>query len=82
MPLQEGLRELAGRGTNRLQKFCLEIGGRVERGQTLADAIGEIGKDLPPSYRLLIEAGARTGNLSGRWRPHPDPRSGSSNSAG
>lgn len=87
VPLQEGLRELAGhgssglqksssggeetlvfaagRGSNRLQKFCLEIGGRVERGQTLADAIGEIGKDLPPSYRLLIEAGARTGNLSG-----------------
>lgn len=64
VPLQEGLRQLAADGSNPLRKFCLEVGGRVERGQPLSEALGEIGRDLPPTYRLLVEAGSRTGSLA------------------
>jgi general secretion pathway protein F len=63
VPLQEGLRELATDGSNPLRKFCLDVGGRIERGQTLAEALGEVGRDFPPTYRLLVEAGSRTGQL-------------------
>jgi len=55
-------KELRG---GRLKPAVDDIAGRVENGETLADALEARGREFPPLYVHLIRAGIASGNLSG-----------------
>lgn len=66
MPLEQGLRLMAAdlkRGplADTIRAIALEL----ERGVSLADAVAKYQAQFPPLYARMIEAGARTGDLSG-----------------
>jgi general secretion pathway protein F len=64
VPLDRGLvatgRDLKGR----VGRLAGRLGGRLERGQGLAEALEADGAALPPFYRAVVEAGLRSGRLS------------------
>src|SRR5688572_2670243 len=66
MPLEHGLRLMAadlkrGRLADTIRAIALEL----ERGVPLPDAVAKHQSQFPPLYSRMIEAGARTGDLSG-----------------
>jgi type II secretory pathway component PulF len=66
MPLEQGLRLMAadlkrGRLADTIRAIALEL----ERGVALPDAVAKHQSQFPPLYARMIDAGARTGDLSG-----------------
>jgi general secretion pathway protein F len=63
VPLERGLlvasRELRGR----LGKIATALGQRLSRGEGLVEALEGEGQAIPPLYRAVVEAGARSGQL-------------------
>jgi general secretion pathway protein F len=63
VPLERGLliasRELRGR----LGKIAGTLGRRLSRGEGLVEALEGEGRSIPPLYRAVVEAGARSGQL-------------------
>ena len=64
IPLERGLIE-AGRDIGgRLGRIVADLGGRLDRGEPLPDALGGSRDGLPGVYRAIVEAGIRSGRLS------------------
>jgi type II secretory pathway component PulF len=65
MPLEQGLRLMASdlkRGP--LAETIRAIAAELERGVPLPDAVAKCQSQFPPLYAQMIDAGARTGDLS------------------
>src|SRR5208282_2250988 len=65
VPLDRGL---LGAGTDlpgRLGRITSALGKRLSRGESLPEALEAEKRAIPPLYRAVVEAGARSGRLSG-----------------
>ncbi len=64
VPLERGLavavRDLKGK----LKTIAGGLSRRLKAGESLADALAGEGKAIPPLYRAVVEAGARSGKLA------------------
>jgi len=64
VPLERGL-QVAGRDLRgRLGRLSSALGQRLSRGESLTDALHSEERSVPPLYRAVVEAGARSGRLS------------------
>jgi type II secretory pathway component PulF len=63
VPLERGLRIAARELRGRLGRITSVLAGRLDRGESLAEALEAEKQVLPPLYRAVIEAGARSGQL-------------------
>ena len=85
VPLDRGL---LGAGTDLpggLRRITTALGKRLSRGESLPEALEAESRSIPPLYRAVVEAGARSGRLAVAlegWRgtcediPKPVPPSG------
>ena len=64
MPLERGLLTSSGDLPGRLKKLSEAVGERMTRGESLPEALGSLGDGVPPVYRAVVEAGARSGDLA------------------
>ncbi|MDB5351527.1 MAG: type secretory pathway, component PulF [Planctomycetota bacterium] len=64
MPLERGLMGVGGDLPGRLGKIATELGKRMERGQSLPEALASEGAGVPATYRAVVEAGMRSGRLA------------------
>ena len=64
VPLERGLLLAARDLRGRLGAVAGALGRRLSRGESLADALEGEGRSVPPLYRAVVEAGARSGRLS------------------
>ena len=63
VPLERGLL-VAGRDIRgRLGRIAAALGQRMSRGESLVDALNGEKQTIPPLYRAVVEAGARSGQL-------------------
>jgi type II secretory pathway component PulF len=63
VPLERGL-VIAGRDLRgRLGRIATALSQRLSRGESLSQALEGEGKAIPPLYRAVVEAGARSGQL-------------------
>jgi type II secretory pathway component PulF len=63
VPLERGLL-VAGRDIRgRLGRIAAALGQRMSRGESLVDALNSEKQTIPPLYRAVVEAGARSGEL-------------------
>jgi type II secretory pathway component PulF len=63
VPLERGL-VVAGRDLRgRLGRIATALSGRMSRGESLSHALEGEGQAIPPLYRAVVEAGARSGQL-------------------
>jgi type II secretory pathway component PulF len=63
VPLERGLL-VAGRDIRgRLGRIAAALGQRMSRGESLVDALNSEKQTIPPLYRAVVEAGARSGQL-------------------
>ena len=64
IPLERGL-QVAGRDLRgRLGRLASALGQRLSRGESLSDALRGEERAVPPLYRAVVEAGARSGRLT------------------
>jgi general secretion pathway protein F len=63
VPLERGLLVAARDVRGRLGRIAGALGGRLSRGESLVEALGAEGQSIPPLYRAVVEAGARSGRL-------------------
>ncbi len=64
MPLERGLMGVGGDLPGRLGSLATRLSQRMERGDSLPDALAAEGSNLPATYRAVVEAGLRSGRLS------------------
>lgn len=62
VPLERGLANLAS-SRGRLAELADEVRTRLERGESLADAVPVRNDDLGAAYRMVVAAGTRSGRL-------------------
>jgi type II secretory pathway component PulF len=63
IPLERGLM-VAGRDLRgRLGRLTAVLAGRLQRGESLVEALKAEERSIPPLYRAVVEAGARSGRL-------------------
>jgi len=63
IPLERGLR-MAGRDfRGRLGRIARALAARLDRGETLVEALDGEKQAVPPLYRAVVEAGVRAGRL-------------------
>ena len=63
IPLEAGLRELGTDAQGRLQQITSSLSARMSAGASLAEALRAEQPQLPAAYRMVVEAGLRTGRL-------------------
>jgi general secretion pathway protein F len=64
IPLERGL-QAAGRDLRgRLGRVASALGQRLSRGESLSDALESERRSVPPLYRAVVQAGARSGRLA------------------
>lgn len=63
-PLADGLRIASADLPSRLSRLTDEVARRLERGETLADAVAADQGPFPGLYRAIVEAGVRSGRLA------------------
>jgi general secretion pathway protein F len=63
VPLERGLLATARELTGRLGRIANALGRRLSRGEGLVEALEAEGRAIPPLYRAVVEAGARSGRL-------------------
>lgn len=63
-PLEAGLGRSAEELPGRLGAVAANLSARMKRGESLVDALDAEKGSVPPLYRAVVEAGARTGNVS------------------
>jgi len=65
IPLEKGLRELAGDVSSRSMRTLIgDIAGELEGGVSIEDAFEKRQKRFPPLYGRILKAGVETGRLS------------------
>lgn len=64
VPLETGLSHLGRDMPGRLGRLAAEIATRLQRGESLSDVFREHAIGIPPVYRAVVEAGARSGRLA------------------
>jgi type II secretory pathway component PulF len=63
VPLERGLLVAGGDIQGRLGRIAAALGRRMSRGESLVDALNGEKQTIPPLYRAVVEAGARSGQL-------------------
>ena len=63
LPLERGLLEAGRDVRGRLGRIAGVLGRRLNRGESLAEALEAERRAIPPLYRAVVEAGARAGRL-------------------
>ena len=63
LPLERNLEAIGGDLPGRLGEITRALGGRMARGEGLAEALDAEGASLPRAYRAAVEAGLRAGRL-------------------
>lgn len=63
VPLEQGLSHLGGDLPGRLGRFASALATRLERGESLSDALDDQGAAIPGAYRAVIVAGLSAGRL-------------------
>jgi len=63
VPLERGLLVTARDLRGRLGRIASALGRRLSRGESLVEALEGEGRAIPPLYRAVVEAGARSGRL-------------------
>ncbi len=63
VPLERGLLMAARELRGRLGRITSVLAGRLARGESLVEALESERQVLPPLYRAVVEAGARSGQL-------------------
>jgi general secretion pathway protein F len=64
VPLERGLWVAARDLRGRLKRIAGALANRLSRGESLPDALAGEGRTIPPLYRAVVEAGARSGRLA------------------
>ncbi len=64
LPLEQGLLGMAEDTPGRLGSVASSLARRLEQGATLTEALDAEGDLVPPVYRAVVEAGARSGRLA------------------
>ncbi|WP_144977111.1 type II secretion system F family protein [Bremerella volcania] len=64
LPLDPHLGRMSKDLTGRLRRLGEDLSERLSAGQSLEDAIGELGTGFPPMYRAVVTAGIRSGRLT------------------
>ncbi len=64
IPLELGLREMGNELPDRLGKISSDLAVKMERGSTLAEAMESEGSRFPRVYRVIVEAGVKSGKLT------------------
>ena len=64
VPLEQGLGHLGTDLPGRLGRLATSLAERMERGESLAHALGDEAVGVPPVYRAVVEAGLRSGRLT------------------
>jgi general secretion pathway protein F len=62
--LERGLGQLGRDWSGKLASLSTEIGTRLERGEDLAEILGDPHVGFPPVYRAVVESGIRGGRLT------------------
>ena len=63
VPLERGLLVAAHDLRGRLGRIAAALGNRLSRGESLVEALDAESRSVPPLYRAVVEAGARSGRL-------------------
>ena len=63
IPLDKGLVALSRDLPGRLRRNAAALGKSLEEGQSLVDALDQLGT-VPPAYRAIVAAGVKTGKLA------------------
>ena len=64
VPLERGLAGMARDLPGRMGDLAAALGERLDRGQSLAEALDDQKERFPPVYRAVVTAGCRAGELS------------------
>lgn len=64
VPLDRGLLGAGGELPGGLRQITSALGQRLSRGESLPEALEAEKRAIPPLYRAVVEAGARSGRLS------------------
>ena len=64
VPLDQGLRSMRHEVPGRLGKLTTLLSERLEKGESLEHALGEMGDTVPPIYSAVVIAGLRAGRLA------------------
>ncbi len=64
IPLELGLREMGNELPDRLGKISSKLANRMERGSSLSEAMNSEGSQFPKVYRVIVEAGIKSGKLT------------------
>lgn len=64
IPLELGLREMGHELPDRLGKISSDLAEKMERGSSLAEAMNTEGDRFPKVYRVIVEAGIKSGKLT------------------
>lgn len=64
IPLEQGLSHLGQDMPGKLGRIATLIAARLQRGDAISDVFRECASDIPPVYRAVVEAGARSGRLA------------------
>ena len=62
-PLEAGLGRTGAETPGRVGAVASSLAARMERGESLVEALEAEGPSIPPLYRAVVEAGSRTGDL-------------------
>ncbi len=65
VPLEQGLGRLGDDMPGRLGAVTGQIASRLEQGQSLGEVLADPALGVPPLYRVVVEAGIRSGRLAG-----------------
>lgn len=64
IPLELGLSEMGNELPGRMGKISSQLAEKMEQGSSLSEAMQSEGSQFPKVYRVIVEAGIKSGNLT------------------